>query len=121
MPNRRTVHRWLQDDDEFSKAYFKAVKMRSHELIGEALEIADKEKGSLKDVAADRLRIGTRLRLAAVLNPNLFAKRTVTKKARSKEDPLTKVIVEIVRGDQTGEEGQDTNQPNDGSAPAITS
>jgi hypothetical protein len=97
MPNRSTIHRWLMNDKKFSKAYRKATAVRAHEFIVEALEIADRPKKSNKDVAADRLRISTRLKLAAVLNPGHFSTRPPKpKKPITEKDPITGITVKII-------------------------
>jgi hypothetical protein len=96
MPNRSTIHRWLMNDKEFSEAYRKAAAVRAHEFIVEALEIADRDKKTSKDVAADRLRISTRLKLAAVLNPNHFSARPEAKRKKA-EDTDKDIHIEIIQ------------------------
>lgn len=67
MPSRATIYRWLTMDVHFSTAYRDAASMRSRQLMMETLRIADRKKKTSKDVAADKLRISTRLKLAAML------------------------------------------------------
>jgi hypothetical protein len=97
MPDRRTVHRWLAKDTEFKKAYNEAALVRAHELLTESLEIADREKSTAKDVAADRLRINTRMKLAAVYNPKAFRKIVPRKLTPPKGEEPQLITVEIVR------------------------
>jgi hypothetical protein len=75
MPGRNTIHRWLRRDKKFLREYRNATWVRGRELLEESLAIADRDKATVKDVAADRLRISTRLKLAAVLNPGLSPRK----------------------------------------------
>src|SRR5690349_21320714 len=67
MPARATVYRWQMNDTEFRMAYADALSASANELIKQSLEIADKEKRTPVELATDRLRIATRLKLAAML------------------------------------------------------
>jgi hypothetical protein len=114
MPDRRTVHRWLADDKEFNIAYVKAAYVRAQELINESLEIADREKPSHKDVAADRLRITTRLKVAAVLNPAFSGRAPLKPKPAHPEpidsDKIDKVTVEIVKSPADDDSAQEPDE-----------
>jgi hypothetical protein len=69
MPGRSTLYRWLRRDKKFLSEYRNATIVRSRELLAEALDIADRAKANAWEVAADRLRIATRMKLAASLAP----------------------------------------------------
>lgn len=82
MPNRVTVYRWLWHDSEFRKAYKKAASIRSLDTFLDVYEIADRPKANAQEVAADRLRVDTRLRAAALATPVLKGKRRKTVRSK---------------------------------------
>ena len=92
MPGRSTLHRWLRRDKKFLTEYRNATLVRGRELLEESLAIADRDKATAKDVAADRLRIATRLKLAAVMSPRLFTTRPAPKSTPKKTDVTIHLI-----------------------------
>ena len=106
MPDRTTIHRWLRDDEKFYTAYAKAVAVRAHEMILEAVEIADRPKQSSAEVAADKLRYDARMRAAGKLNPRYYGeKQTKVTTEGSKTARLKKIVVEVRENTMYGNEG----------------
>jgi hypothetical protein len=102
MPSLTTIYRWLRDDEEFYISYARAVAVRTHEMILEALEIADRPKSGSADVAADKLRYDARMKIAGKLNPKHYGDKPEINK--EEKDTLRKVVVEIVRKSENGTE-----------------
>jgi hypothetical protein len=100
MPDRRTVHRWLSSDEKFHNAYKGAALVRSHELIAETLEIADRTKMTHVEVAADRLRISARIKMAGVLNSRLLTGGIKQNRLAEKADKVGKVEVQIINSEE---------------------
>lgn len=72
MPNRSSVLKWLNEDDEFSSRYARACEARTEHLVDEMLEIADDAKLDPQD---KRVRIDTRKWLATKLLPKKYGDR----------------------------------------------
>jgi transposase-like protein len=73
MPTRNTVYRWMTKDTGFREIFRDARHTQASELIIQSLAIADREKATSNDLSADRLRINTRLKLAAMLGLRKFS------------------------------------------------
>jgi hypothetical protein len=69
MPNRATVWRWMQENEELRNISARAREDGSFALADECLKIADDEKLDPKD---KRVRIDTRVRLMGFFNRKQF-------------------------------------------------
>ena len=84
MPSIRTVQRWCQRHAEFELQYWRARKLSATSLADDALDIADNSSGDvfvdakgirradLGIVNRDRMRVETRLKLAAKFWPERY-------------------------------------------------
>jgi hypothetical protein len=99
MPNRRTIQRWLRDDPLFYRAYKRALSLAAQHALQDILYLADRPKETVKDVAADRLRVNARIRLASLLNPALKAKRGKKKKDKPGDEMPDELRMIFVGGE----------------------
>lgn len=72
MPATSTIYNWMVKDDEFMEAYARAVSVRTHQMVLDALKIADRPKANRNDVEADKYRADMRIRVAGKLNPKHY-------------------------------------------------
>jgi hypothetical protein len=84
------------NDPKFSKAYDQATALRAKETFKDVYKIADREKKTHVDVAADRLRCMVRLKAATIANPALKRRRSAEPKKKPFQLP-DELEVEIVR------------------------
>lgn len=71
MPSRRAVLRWINTDAAFKQRFLEAQRVRVFAESASLLDIAD----GPGEIARDRLRIDTRLKLLAKLEPDVFGDR----------------------------------------------
>jgi hypothetical protein len=87
MPNRRTVLRWIENDEKLAAQYSEAMNARADHYFDEILEIADKVRvGSKRTTKADggveitkgdmieraRLQVDARKWVLARMNPKKY-------------------------------------------------
>lgn len=83
MPNRSTVYKWLDENEEFSNRYTRAAALRQDELFDEMFDIADDstndwmeregyEQVNGEAIARSRLRIETRKWALAKMQPTKY-------------------------------------------------
>lgn len=75
LPARSTVHGWLMDGNhtEFLDKYRRAREVQADGFVDDCHDLADDVKGSDRDdVAVAKLRIDTRLKLAALMAPKKY-------------------------------------------------
>jgi hypothetical protein len=103
MPCARTVHRWLNEQEDFCQSYLRAKERQADLLFDQALQIADtpqlgrivktkpaKGGDAAADVAATveevteedmlghrKLQVDTRLRMAGKLHPKKYGDKTL--------------------------------------------
>jgi hypothetical protein len=70
--DRVTVWRWCQDSEEFMQRFARAREAGAMAMAYDCLDIADDVVG---DPARDRLRVDTRMKLAAKFAPALLGER----------------------------------------------
>lgn len=88
MPPYHAVQRWVQQEEEFAKAYHEARTVQGHYLADECIDIADEDPGlrmaygkSDKEqicvdsaaIAHQKLRVDTRKWMAAKLAPKTYS------------------------------------------------
>lgn len=90
MPSIPVVYRWIREEASFCESYMRAREEQAHTLFDECLDIADDASADLitnddKSVTANtiavtraKLRIDTRLRMAAKLSPKVYSERSET-------------------------------------------
>lgn len=90
MPSIPLVYRWIREEASFCQSYMRAREEQAHTLFDECLDIADDASSDLienedKSVTANtiavtraKLRIDTRLRMAAKLSPKVYSERSET-------------------------------------------
>lgn len=82
MPARSSVYRWASETPEFQDIFLRAREAGAAIMIGECLELADEASRLARDpqcgfasIAAKRLAIETRLKIAGRFAPEKFGKR----------------------------------------------
>ena len=90
MPSIATVYEFMRREPSFAQDYMRAREEQAHTLFDECLDIADDASADLienedKSVTANtiavtraKLRIDTRLRMAAKLSPKVYSERSET-------------------------------------------
>jgi hypothetical protein len=90
MPSVPTVYGWIRKEASFASDYVRAREEQAHTLFDECLDIADDASNdTLADdeggvtvntiaVTRAKLRIDTRLRMAAKLSPKVYSERSET-------------------------------------------
>ncbi|WP_439287564.1 terminase small subunit [Lonepinella sp. BR2904] len=73
MPNARTVHRWILENDEFCQQYAHAREMQAETLLEEILEISD--CASVEDVQVAKLRVDARKWYITKVAPKKYGDR----------------------------------------------
>jgi len=74
---------WLMEDEGRYRAYQRGLEISAHALVSEALAIADEQKEAVRkdggtydpDVARDKLRVETRLKVAGKHAPKMYGER----------------------------------------------
>lgn len=107
MPNRATVHRWLNAHESFSDQYARARSVQADTLADEILDIADDASRDSKSVGREgeehevcdtefvqrsRLRIDSRKWLAGKLAPKKYGDKVALTGGGDDDKPLTVVI-----------------------------
>jgi terminase small subunit-like protein len=100
---------WLMGDEKRYAVYLRALEVRGHALVDEAVSIADEQKEAFRkngstydpDVARDTLRVQTRLRVAKAHAPALYGEKEGAGAGG--------VTVVINRGVNRSEEGSPTH------------
>lgn len=72
MPSRRTVYNWIEQDEDFGSQFRARRILGIHYLAEECIGISDEPARDAMDVARNRLRIDTRLRLAGKWLPKAY-------------------------------------------------
>lgn len=87
LPSSRTVHRWIEQNEEFCRNYLRARELQADLLFDECLSIADDTSNDTKVIAhgenvteaantewisRSKLRVDTRMRMAGKLNPKKY-------------------------------------------------
>jgi len=87
LPSPRTVHRWLNEEEEFRQSYLRARERQADLLFDQCLEIADDGSNDTKLVGREgeeheacnsewisrsKLRVETRMRMAGKLAPKKY-------------------------------------------------
>ena len=108
LPERQTVHRWLQKNEEFRDQYAQARQDQADTLFDEVLDIADDarndwmerhgkdDKGYQENgehISRSRLRIDARKWMAGKLRPKKYGERHIV--AGDDESPLTVQVVQF--------------------------
>jgi hypothetical protein len=76
MPDRATVHRWVENDKAFRTRYVSARELQADNLADECIEIADAAaQGSCEEIQAARLRFDARRWLVGKLAPKRYSDR----------------------------------------------
>ncbi|HEX4197576.1 MAG TPA: hypothetical protein VHZ26_09040 [Caulobacteraceae bacterium] len=116
FPDPRTVYRWLADNEDFRQAYAGACERRADLLVDQCIDIADDARNDWMErqvadgtivmvpnpevVQRSRLRVETRLKMAAKLAPKKYGERI-------EHQGEVGVKVEIVRfGAQSGSDSE---------------
>lgn len=114
FPSARTVHRWLDANEEFRQSYVRARERQADLVFDECLEIADDASGDRKLVGRDgeerevcdtefvqraKLRIETRMRVAGKLAPKKYGERqTVEHTDPDGKNPFAMVMQAVSAG-----------------------
>lgn len=69
MPSMALVRRWMSTNTAFNTRYIQAQATRALEEASKIIDIADGNLSDVDDVARDRLRVQTRLKLVEKLIP----------------------------------------------------
>lgn len=68
MPNKRTVLRWIENDEKLAEQYSKAQNLRAEHYFDEIIDIAD----SRSDPQKTRVQIDARKWVLARMNPKKY-------------------------------------------------
>lgn len=74
-PSRTTIKRWLAEHEEFRAQYAHAREDQAGFLVEETLEIADGVANTPAAAARARLRVETRLKVAALVAPKKYGNK----------------------------------------------
>lgn len=99
LPSERTVHRWLNANEEFRQQYVRAREVQADTLVDEIIDIADgkiavtlgKEE-VLSDPTRDRLRMDARKWVASKLAPKKYGEAVQMKHTDADGGPVQQVI-----------------------------
>jgi hypothetical protein len=115
FPSAKTVHNWLNSNNDFLQSYLRARERQADLIFDECLEIADssgadavidEKTGSIKVdgevIQRAKLRVDTRMRMAGKLSPKKYGDSTTLK--GDKENPLYDVVslVKALDGQSSG-------------------
>lgn len=90
MPSIPVIYKWMREEPSFYESYVRAREEQAHTLFDQCLDIADDASNDTvenKDgdttvntiaVTRAKLRIDTRLRMAAKLSPKVYSERSET-------------------------------------------
>lgn len=73
MPTEKTVRNWLANEPEFKKAYDAAVTVRTENDLADCVKIADDTPADKEFIARSKLRIDTRMKIAAYVVPEKYS------------------------------------------------
>jgi hypothetical protein len=92
MPNKTTVHRWLQDVEPFRNRYVQARERQADHYADAVVEISD--DGTI-DPNSRRVMIDARKWVAGKLRPKVYGEKTTI--AGDADSPLTVKVESITR------------------------
>jgi hypothetical protein len=97
MPNRRTVFRWIVDDEAFCHLYALAREQCADSLFDEAMKVARAadESGDPKLIPGSRLYVDTLKWAAAKLRPHSYSE-----KMQVEQSGITEVVVRYADDDK---------------------
>lgn len=77
LPSFGTVFRWLRENPEFDAMYQAAIRVKAHGYVDESVHIADETKKAVDMVQINsaKLRVDTRFRAAAKIDPGAWGDR----------------------------------------------
>lgn len=113
MPCKSTIMNWLAKDAAFLDQYGRAREAQTHLMAEDALEIADDDsedtiigengpRPNAEWIGRSRLRVETRLKLMALLNPKKYGKRVAleVKDDRTPRQLTDAELAEIAAADE---------------------
>ena len=102
MPNKDTVHSWLNKDKEFSDQYARACARREDSFFDDLIEIADSVTADAAEVAKARVQIDARKWVLSRMNPKKYGDRVQQEVSGSIGAEVTlieRVIVDPVKNE----------------------
>ena len=107
MPDRTTVLRWVDDNNDFCDQYARACARREDSFFDDLIEIADSVTADAAEVAKARVQIDARKWVLSRMNPKKYGDRVQQEVSGSIGAEVT--LIERVIVDPTKNENNDSH------------